>query len=77
MFFPTSDVIVLGDKEYQVQKARCQYKYAGGKRFFMVRKILEVKEVTRLRNEEALMKQYKSSSSSSSPFSSSLHGDLE
>mmetsp|Transcript_51175 Transcript_51175/g.55424 ORF Transcript_51175/g.55424 Transcript_51175/m.55424 type:complete len:138 (-) Transcript_51175:39-452(-) len=56
----SGDVIVLGEKEYQVQKARCQYKYAGGQRFVMVRKILEVKEVTRVQNEEALMRRFKS-----------------
>jgi len=62
----SGDIIVLGEKEYQVQKARCQYKYAGGQRFVMVRKILEVKEVTRVQNEEALTRQYKSSNHSSS-----------
>jgi hypothetical protein len=62
----SGDVIVLGEKEYQVQSARCQYKYAGGQRFVMVRKILEVKEVTRVYKEEAIMRQYKSSPSSRS-----------
>jgi len=43
------DIIDVGDgTQYQVQKARCQYKYAGGKRFVMTRKILEVKEVKRI-----------------------------
>eukprot|EP00554_Chaetoceros_debilis_P010287 CAMPEP_0194107730 /NCGR_PEP_ID=MMETSP0150-20130528/7539_1 /TAXON_ID=122233 /ORGANISM="Chaetoceros debilis, Strain MM31A-1" /LENGTH=140 /DNA_ID=CAMNT_0038796215 /DNA_START=33 /DNA_END=451 /DNA_ORIENTATION=+ len=47
------DVIEVGDgTEYIVQKSRCQYKYAGGKRFIMVRKILEVKEVKRLMVEK-------------------------
>lgn len=59
----SGDVIVVGDKEYQVQTARCQYKYAGGQRFVMVRKILEVKEVTRVYKEEALIRQYESSPS--------------
>lgn len=59
----SGDVIVLGEREYQVQTARCQYKYAGGKRFVMVRKILEVKEVTRVHKEEALLRQFKSSPS--------------
>ena len=63
----SGDVIVIGEKEYQVQQARCQYKYAGGQRFVMVRKILEVKEVNRVQNEEALMRQYKKSSSSILP----------
>jgi hypothetical protein len=63
----SGDVIVIGEKEYQVQQARCQYKYAGGQRFVMVRKILEVKEVNRVQNEEALLRQYKKSSSSILP----------
>jgi hypothetical protein len=63
----SGDVIVIGEKEYQVQQARCQYKYAGGRRFVMVRKILEVKEVNRAQSEEALMRQYKKSSSSILP----------
>jgi hypothetical protein len=63
----SGDVIVIGEKEYQVQQARCQYKYAGGQRFVMVRKILEVKEINRVQTEEALMRQYKKSSSSTLP----------
>ena len=27
------DLLEVGDKEYEVQQARCQYKYAGGQRF--------------------------------------------
>eukprot|EP00557_Chaetoceros_sp_GSL56_P003767 CAMPEP_0176497140 /NCGR_PEP_ID=MMETSP0200_2-20121128/11560_1 /TAXON_ID=947934 /ORGANISM="Chaetoceros sp., Strain GSL56" /LENGTH=283 /DNA_ID=CAMNT_0017895123 /DNA_START=280 /DNA_END=1131 /DNA_ORIENTATION=- len=43
------DIIEIGDgTQYQVQKARCQYKYVGGKRFVMTRKILEVKEIKRI-----------------------------
>jgi len=60
----SGDVIIFGDNEYLVETARCQYKYAGGQRFVMVRKILEVKEITRLQKEEALLRQYKSSPSS-------------
>lgn len=41
-------------KEYQVQKSRCQYKYAGGKKFVMVRKILEVKEMKRVLVEQEI-----------------------
>jgi hypothetical protein len=59
----SGDIIMVGDKEYQVQTARCQYKYAGGQRFVMVRKILEVKELTRVYKEEALFRQYESSPS--------------
>jgi hypothetical protein len=57
----SGDVIVVGDREYRVEKARCQYKYAGGRRFVMVRKVLEVKEVTRVFKEEALMRQFNQS----------------
>lgn len=32
----SGDVVVLGNKEYRVESARCQYKYAGGQRFVMV-----------------------------------------
>jgi len=53
------DVIEVGEVLYEVQKARCQYKYAGGKRFVMVRKILEVKDVTRVAQERYLMEQLK------------------
>jgi len=43
------DIIEIGDgTEYQVQKSRCQYKYAGGQKFIMTRKILEVKELKRV-----------------------------
>ena len=59
----SGDVIVIGDKEFQVQTARCQYKYAGGQRFVMVRKILEVKEVQRVAKEESLRKTYSISES--------------
>ena len=45
----------LGDgRTYKVVKARCQYKYVGGQRFVMVRKILEVKELTRAIQEAQL-----------------------
>ncbi len=60
----SGDVIYIGQREYQVQRARCQYKYAGGQRFVMVRKILEVKEVNRVAKEELLMRQYQQSDSS-------------
>lgn len=62
----SGDVIVLGEKEYRVETARCQYKYAGGQRFVMVRKILEVKELIRVESEAVLSRQYKLSPSSSS-----------
>jgi len=62
----TGDVLLVGGHEYKVVRHRCQYKYAGGKRFVMVRKILEVKEVGRLRTETMLQKQFSKGSSSSS-----------
>mmetsp|Transcript_13873 Transcript_13873/g.33558 ORF Transcript_13873/g.33558 Transcript_13873/m.33558 type:complete len:238 (+) Transcript_13873:70-783(+) len=59
----SGDVIMIGEREYQVQSARCQYRYAGGKRFVMVRKILEVKEITRVQKEEFLTQQFEMSPS--------------
>ena len=53
------DLLEVGDKEYEVQQARCQYKYAGGQRFVMVRKILEVKEVVRVAEENYLKRQFR------------------
>mmetsp|Transcript_8209 Transcript_8209/g.12606 ORF Transcript_8209/g.12606 Transcript_8209/m.12606 type:complete len:242 (-) Transcript_8209:72-797(-) len=50
------DIVVVGEKTYVVQKARCQYKYAGGKKFEMVRKVLEVKPVLRMVNEAVLQR---------------------
>jgi len=52
------DRIEVGDQEFEVQRARCQYKYVGGKRFVMVRKILEVKEITRIAEENYIMRQF-------------------
>ncbi|CAJ1945682.1 unnamed protein product [Cylindrotheca closterium] len=57
----SGDKIMIGEREYQVQTARCQYRYAGGKRFVMVRKILEVKEVARVEKEEFLKQQFEMS----------------
>uniref|UniRef100_A0A7R9WCK7 Calmodulin n=2 Tax=Pseudictyota dubia TaxID=2749911 RepID=A0A7R9WCK7_9STRA len=62
------DLIEVGDREFEVQKARCQYKYAGGKRFVMVRKILEVKEVTRIAEENFLKRQFQKSKSEDDSF---------
>lgn len=53
------DLLEVGDKEYEVQQARCQYKYAGGQRFVMVRKILQVKEVIRVAEENYLKRQFR------------------
>ncbi|KAL7542932.1 hypothetical protein ACHAXR_012257 [Thalassiosira sp. AJA248-18] len=48
------DLLQVGDREFEVVTARSQFKYAGGKRFVMVRKILEVKEITRIAEEATL-----------------------
>jgi hypothetical protein len=50
----TGDLLEIGDAQYKVVRHKCQYKYAGGRRFVMVRKILQVKEVGRLQAEEYL-----------------------
>lgn len=53
------DIVDVGDGvEYQVQKTRCQYKYVGGKKFVMTRKILEVKEVKRLLVEKEVRQMF-------------------
>jgi len=57
----TGDLLQIGDKQYKVVRHKCQYKYAGGQRFVMVRKILQVKEVGRLQTEEYLKRQWKQS----------------
>lgn len=59
----TGDTLLIGNAEYKVVRHRCQYKYAGGKRFVMVRKILEVKEVGRMLSERYLKQQWNKSSS--------------
>jgi hypothetical protein len=53
----TGDVLEVGNVQYKVVRHKCQYKYAGGKRFVMVRKILQVKEIGRLQTEEYLARQ--------------------
>jgi hypothetical protein len=50
------DVVEIGESAFEVVKARAQFKYAGGKRFVMVRKILEVKEITRIAEEASLQR---------------------
>jgi hypothetical protein len=57
----TGDVLEVGDVQYKVVRHKCQYKYAGGKRFVMIRKILQVKEISRLQTEEYLARQLKMS----------------
>lgn len=50
------DLLQVGEREFEVVTARSQFKYAGGKRFVMVRKILEVKEITRIAEEATLQR---------------------
>lgn len=50
------DLVEIGERQFEVVKARAQFKYAGGKRFVMVRKILEVKEITRIAEEASLQR---------------------
>jgi hypothetical protein len=53
----SGDIIVVANRHYRVETARCQYKYVGGHRFVMCRKILEVKEITRSIQEAELERQ--------------------
>jgi hypothetical protein len=53
----SGDIVCVGEQSYQVQKARCQYKYVGGQqKFEMVRKILEVKPILRVQTEAVLQR---------------------
>lgn len=52
------DILEVGEQNFEVVRARCQYKYAGGEQFVMVRKILEVKEVNRIAQEASLKRQF-------------------
>jgi hypothetical protein len=57
----TGDILEIGDTQYKVVRHKCQYKYAGGQRFVMIRKILQVKEVGRLQTEAYLHRQWRNS----------------
>ena len=48
------DLLLISDREYEVVSARSQFRYAGGRRFVLVRKVLEVKEVGRIAKEASL-----------------------
>ena len=48
------DLLQISDREYEVVSARSQFRYAGGRRFVLVRKVLEVKEITRIAEEASL-----------------------
>lgn len=60
------DLLQVGEREFEVVTARSQFKYAGGKRFVMVRKILEVKEITRIAEEATLARLMEKGSESES-----------
>lgn len=55
------DILEVGEQRFEVIKAKCQYKYAGGQRFVMTRKILEVKELNRIATERYLKQQFEKS----------------
>ena len=57
------DIVVVGEQSYLVQTAKCQYKYAGGKRFDMVRKVLHVKPIRRVQVEAVLQRSLQQSAS--------------
>ncbi|KAL7574448.1 hypothetical protein ACA910_015819 [Epithemia clementina (nom. ined.)] len=67
----TGDLLEIGDMQYKVVRHKCQYKYAGGKRFVMIRKILQVKEIGRILQEEYLTRQWEQSPVAAPPGSSS------
>jgi hypothetical protein len=71
----TGDLLHVGDVQYKVVRLKCQYKYSGGGRFVMVRKILQVKEVGRLETEESLARLWNQQQQSSSSSTSSRDDD--
>jgi hypothetical protein len=54
----SGDKIEIDNQVYVVQKAKCQYRYAGGQKFEMVRKILQVKPVQRAMQEDYILRQW-------------------
>jgi len=55
----TGDKIEIDNQVYVVQRSKCQYKYAGAiKKFVMVRKILQVKPIQRAMQEDYIMRQW-------------------
>lgn len=65
----SGDLLEIGDRNFEVTRARCQYKYAGGSKFVMVRKILEVKEVSRLAQEASILRQFNNDATTNVPHS--------
>jgi len=56
------DKIAIDDEVFLVQRAKCQYRYAGAQKFVMVRKILQVKPIQRVMQEEYLARQFQAAS---------------
>jgi hypothetical protein len=54
----SGDKIEIDNEVYVVQKAKCQYRYAGGQKFVMVRKILQVKPIQRAMQEDYILRQW-------------------
>lgn len=52
------DKIEIDHQIYLVQRATCQYRYAGAQKFVMVRKILQVKPMQRAMQEDYLLRQW-------------------
>jgi len=63
----TGDVLEVDGRQFKVVRHKCQYKYAGGKKFVMARKILQVKEISRLQTEQQLESQLKMASDAIPP----------
>lgn len=54
----SGDKIEIDNQIYLVQRARCQYRYAGAQKFVMVRKILQVKPMQRAMQEDYILRQW-------------------
>eukprot|EP00956_Cyclotella_meneghiniana_P011089 scaffold15508_cov66-Cyclotella_meneghiniana.AAC.1 len=61
------DTLQVGEREFEVVTARSQFKVFNCVGFIMVRKILEVKEITRIAAEEVLLSALKKSSGKPPP----------
>ena len=61
LFCDTGDKIEIDNQIYLVQRATCQYRYAGAQKFVMVRKILQVKPIQRAMQEDYLLRQWNAS----------------
>ena len=48
------DLLLIADAEYEVISAKSQFRYAGNRKFVLVRKVLVVKEISRIAEEASL-----------------------